>query len=606
MLRVLKALKGSLRLSFFTEVQMADSFPPFVAFRESFGFVPGIFRAQTLLPRVIEAEAQIAGTVLLKQAGLTRVQKERILLRIAAEKQNIYCATAHAEFLRRLGEPEERLRQIARDHRQAELSTADEALLDFALKLARDPTSIGRADHETLREKGFADEQILEVTVMAGLTNFLCGLATGLGVAPDFEPLMLSQTRSTFRETTRDLTHERGAYLPAIERRPDEFPPFAFFKEKFGFVPNIFRAQTLRPDVVEAEAQVVGTILLTDDVLSRKQKEYILLVISAANLNTYCVAVHCEMLRALGMPEEKSDQIAIDHHQADLSEADRALLDFALKLGKRPETFGSEDIDSLRRHGFADKQILEAIVMTALTDFLNTLQMGLGTTPDFAPRLIFPLKEVNPEDDGARPMVGRFLEEESLLEDADAAVVARVQAGDTDAFEELVRRHGRKVYRSLVGILGDVVEAEDAMQDAFLKAFEHIAEFEGRSTFATWLVRIAINTGVQRLRGRKNFESLDDDDDFRPRRIQAWQDDPEQSYSKEEIRALIEREIAKLPPKYRVVLVLRDLGELSTAQAANALGLGVPALKARLLRGRLMLRESLVPYFSKGSAGVTA
>ncbi len=584
---------------------MAESFAPFVAFRESFGFVPGIFRAQTLLPRVIEAEAQIAGTVLLKQAGLTRVQKERILLSIAADKRNIYCATAHAEFLRRLGEPEDRVGQIARDHRQAELGAADEALLDFALKLARDPTTVGRADHETLRGRGFPDEQILEATVMAGLTNFLCGLATGLGATPDFEPLTLSRTSSAFSEATGGFTPERGPYLPTIERRPDEFPPFAFFKEKFGFVPNIFRAQTLRPDVVEAEAQVVGTILLTDDVLSRKEKEYILLVISAANLNTYCVAVHCEMLRALGIPEEQSDQIAVDHHQADLSEADRALLDFALKLGTRPGTFGSEDIESLRRHGFADKQILEAVVMTALTDFLNTLQMGLGTTPDFTPRLIFPLKLVNPDDYGERPMDGLSVERESAP-DADAAVVARVQEGDADAFEELVRRHGRKVYRSLIGILGRAEEAEDAMQDAFLKAFQHIAEFEGRSTFATWLVRIAINTGLQRLRGRKEFESLDDNDEFRPRRIQAWQDDPEQSYSKEEIRALIEREIAKLPAKYRVVIVLRDLGELSTAQAANALGLGVPALKARLLRGRLMLRESLVPYFSKGSAGVTA
>ncbi len=593
-------------MSFFAEVQMADSFAPFVAFRESFGFVPGIFRAQTLLPRVIEAEAQIAGTVLLKQAGLTRVQKERILLSIAADRRNIYCATAHAEFLRRLGEPEDRVGQIVRDHRQAELGAADEALLDFALKLARDPTTVGRADHETLRGRGFPDEQILEATVMGGLTNFLCGLATGLGAVPDFEPMMLSETaRSASRGITGGFTHERGPYLPAIERRPDEFSPFAFFKEKFGFVPNIFRAQTLRPDVVEAEAQVVGTILLTDDVLSRKQKEYILLVVSAANLNTYCVAVHCEMLRALGIPQEQSDQIAVDHHQADLSEADRALLDFALKLGNRPGMFGSEDIESLRRHGFADKQILEAVVMTALTDFLNTLQMGLGTTPDFTPRLIFPLKVVNPEDDGERPMEGQSVQGESAP-DADAAVVARVQAGDADAFEELVRRHGRKVYRSLIGILGSAEEAEDAMQDAFLKAFQHIAEFEGRSTFATWLVRIAINTGVQRLRRRKDFESLDDDDAFRPRRIQAWQDDPEQSYSKEEIRALIEREIAKLPTKYRVVVMLRDLGELSTEQAANALGLGVPALKARLLRGRLMLRESLVPYFSKGSAGVTA
>src|SRR5262249_4929559 len=122
-----------------------------------------------------------------------------------------------------------------------------------------------------------------------------------------------------------------------------------------------------------------------------------------------------------------------------------------------------------------------------------------------------------------------------------------------------------------------------------------------------WLVRIAINTGIQRLRGLKNFESLEGEDEgFKPRRIQAWQDDPESSYSKEELRQVVEKEIMKLPAKYRIALMLRDLEELSTEEAANALGLTIPGLKARVLRGRLMLRESLVPYFAKGDTGVSA
>ena len=204
-------------------------------------------------------------------------------------------------------------------------------------------------------------------------------------------------------------------------------------------------------------------------------------------------------------------------------------------------------------------------------------------------------------------MLERPLADESASDDPDTEFVTRVQAGDTDAFEHLVRRHGRRVYRSLVGILGSAEEAEDAMQDAFLKAYQHVAEFKGRSKFSTWLVRIAINTGLQRLRGRTNFESLDDEEkDFRPRRVQVWQDDPEQSYSREELRRLVEQEVMKLPPKYRVALMLRDLEELSTEEAANALGLTIPGMKARVLRGRLMLRESLVPYFSKESARVTA
>ena len=140
-----------------------------------------------------------------------------------------------------------------------------------------------------------------------------------------------------------------------------------------------------------------------------------------------------------------------------------------------------------------------------------------------------------------------------------------------------------------------------------MKAFQHIGDFERRSRFSTWLVRIAINTAIQRVRGRKEVSSLEEEDgEFRPRNIQAWQPDPEQCCSKEEMRRLIEKEIIKLPMKYRLVLILRDVEELSTAEAASALGLGVPALKARLVRGRLMLREALVPYFSKENTGVTA
>jgi RNA polymerase sigma-70 factor (ECF subfamily) len=136
-----------------------------------------------------------------------------------------------------------------------------------------------------------------------------------------------------------------------------------------------------------------------------------------------------------------------------------------------------------------------------------------------------------------------------------------------------------------------------------LKAFQHLPNFEGRSRFSTWLVRIAINTGLQRVRGRKDFDSLDEEsEEFRPRNIQAWTDTPEEYYSREELRRLVETEVMKLPVKYRVALMLRDLEELSTEEAAAALGLSVPGLKARVLRGRLMLRESMVPYFSKAGA----
>ena len=141
------------------------------------------------------------------------------------------------------------------------------------------------------------------------------------------------------------------------------------------------------------------------------------------------------------------------------------------------------------------------------------------------------------------------------------------------------------------------------MQDVFLSAFKHLAGFQGRSRFSTWLVSISRNTAVQRLRDRKNCESLEEgagepEESLRPRQVRAWQDDPEQQYSASETRQLVERSIMQLPAKYRVVLVLRDLEQLPTEEVAEDLGLSVPAVKARLLRGRLMLREALTPHFA--------
>jgi uncharacterized peroxidase-related enzyme len=269
-----------------------------------------------------------------------------------------------------------------------------------------------------------------------------------------------------------------GPYLRAVEYSAANFPPFAFFQEQFGFIPNIFRAQTLRPDVLEAEAGVIRAVLLTKDLLSRVQKERILLVISAANLNTYCVAVHCEMLRALGVSEEDSDQIAVDHNQTDLSEADKALLDFALKLAVRPSEFQFEDVNLLRRQGLGEERMLEGVVMTALTNFLNTLQMGLGTIPDFTPKRVFTPKDLYPSVKESRPM-----SDVAVSQDPDTEVVRRVQAGDVDAFEELVRHHSRRVFGILAGLLGNMDDIRDVTQDVFLKAFEHIGSFRGGRSF---------------------------------------------------------------------------------------------------------------------------
>jgi len=584
------------------EVSLGEGFAPFVAFRESLGFIPNLFRAQTLLPRVIEAEAGIAAAVLLKPSALTRAQKESILLTVAAANENAYCVTAHTQLLRTLGVSERRIERMTVDHRDAGLSEADTALLDFALILSQEPTLVAHDDVETLRRHGFTDEQILEAVLMAALTNFLCTLAVGLDVAPDFAPRTAPPRGTTAWSSVRKDAPARGAstegarapYLRAVDVTAESFVPFVFFRERFGFIPNIFRAQTLRPDVLEAEAEVVRAILLSDDVLSRVRKEYILLVVSAANFNTYCVAVHCEMLRALGVPADTSDRVALDHRQAGLPAADVALLDFALKLSQRPRDFSRADVESLRGLGFTEEQILEAVVMTSLTEFLNTLQMGLGTVPDFPPMRVFTTRPA--------PRAAAAPAAAPVEPDPDAAVVARVRAGDVDAFEELVRRHGARTYRSLRYITGTREDAEDCLQSTFLKVFQNIGGFQGAARFSTWLTRIAVNEGLQRVRGDREMESLDEgiadgDEAFQPQRVQAWVDDPEKACSRGEMRELVEKELLELPLKYRMAVMLRDVDELSTEEAAAALGLNVATLKTRLSRGRLMLREALAPHF---------
>lgn len=600
-------------MSHFPEPEPGPEFEPFALFREHYGFVPNLFRAQTLLPRALEAEAAIARSVLLTDHGLTRVQKELVLLVVAAHYRNPYCATSHAGALEGLGVPEETIAAAARDYHVAGLPPEDVGLIDFCLKLATTPTWVGRGDFAALRGHGFGDEQILDAVLISGLTRFLCTLSTGVGAEPDGAPFELPPGRPSPPRPASGTDVSSGGFPASAPSSVADVPCLAFFKERFGFVPNLYKAQSPRPDALEAQAKAFGNILLTDDVLSRTQKEAILLVISAANRNTYHVAVHGEMLRALGVSEETSDRIAIDHHSAGLPAADVALLDAALLLAREPQRFGPAEVAALRGHGFGDEQILEAIVMAAVTQFLNTLQMGLGTVPDFPARLEFP-REIDENAPFAAPEKKPNLADAAAhptfvgSSDPDAEIVARVRGGDVDAFEILVRRHGGRILRTLRGITGESADAEDALQSAFLRAFERIAEFHGSSLFGTWLTRIAINEGLQKVRARRPAESLDagEDDTFRPRLILPWHETPESLYSEAQRKELVERAVAGLPEKYRVAVVLRDMEQLTTEEAAAALHLPIPTLKTRVLRGRLMLREALAPHFVARRRGAGA
>jgi len=186
-------------------------------------------------------------------------------------------------------------------------------------------------------------------------------------------------------------------------------------------------------------------------------------------------------------------------------------------------------------------------------------------------------------------------------------LVAAAKSGDGAAFEELVNRYERKIFRLTMNITRNREDAEDAMQDAFLKSYAHLQTFQGDSRFYTWLVRIAANEALMRLRKRRpNQFSLDEpvegEDDLMPREIETWDPSPEQRYAQTEMQEILNDVIEKLEPDFRTVFVLRDVEELSTEETAKALGISIPAVKSRLLRARLRLRQKLNQYFRKGES----
>ena len=467
-------------------------------------------------------------------------------------------------------------------------------------------------DIKALRECGFEDESILETVIVTALAVYRCTLSVGLGPELDFGPPKLASTRvdpppgvalrGLFYEA-HDATQRKGPYVPAPYLSPRTFAPFAILEKSHGFIPNFFRAQTLRPDLLEAEAEAVARILLPEDVLTRMQKECILLAVSAANLNSYCVAIHCNLLRGLGMPSDEGDQIAVDHRHSRLSEADKGLLDFAVKLGTRVPEFSRGTLSTLRRLALLRNRIWNTWRSPLSIILRIPSRWDLGLNRILSHPSLFKIKRIFPTLPTVPLRLGRIIAGPGTVQDPDAGLVAEAQGGRLEAFEELARRHSQLIYRALTAILGNQADAQDAMQDTLLSAFKHIGGFQGRLKFSTWLVSIARNKALQRLRDRKNVESLDQDEygedrDFRPRQVRAWQDNPEQCYSNFEIRQLVEKGILGLPAKYRVVVMLRDIEQLSTDEVARQLGLSVPAVKVRLLRGRLMLREWLSPYFT--------
>jgi RNA polymerase sigma-70 factor, ECF subfamily len=205
------------------------------------------------------------------------------------------------------------------------------------------------------------------------------------------------------------------------------------------------------------------------------------------------------------------------------------------------------------------------------------------------------------------PTIKQVNEPEPVTEEL--ALVNAAKAGDMGAFEDLVRRYDRNVFRIAQHITQNREDAEDVVQDAFLKAFQNLEQFQGQSKFYTWLVRIAVNEALMKLRKRRpeRFVSLDEDvkteEDSMPREIADWSPNPEQQYNQAELKEILGKTIQGLPPGFRTVFVLRDVEGLSTEETADALDLSIPAVKSRLLRARLQLRERLNKYFKTRRSG---
>ena len=448
-----------------------------------YGIVPNLFRLQNELPKVIEAQEQLIRVIFLQDGSLSREVKRGLLSTVARARQNNYCWVLHSK------------------DGAAQSDWAPELQL-IAANLASSGCIFSTNDLNSLRSAGFQDDALLETILTVALGQLLCTLAEALNPELDFEssaaldPLPLP-------DLELDSRSDEGPRIAALPRRGFDFAPYVTLRDNLGFVPNLFHAQGSRPDAIEAEVYAFEQVIVPDEYLSRTQKEGILLVLAAANANTYCVALQSQILAALGIEEDSIRQVATDFRHASLSPSDLALYEETQKL-TWPIAGHEFSAERLRNAGFTSAQTLEACATAALASFFATVQFGLGCVPDFTPDRIFSAKDLY----RCRTMV-RPTSDVGTPDDPDSDLVCQAQSGNKDAFEELVRRHNRRIFGTLAGILGDLDDARDATQEAFLKAYEHLGRFERRSKFSTWLTSIAVNAATESLRRRRPTESLE-------------------------------------------------------------------------------------------------
>jgi len=183
----------------------------------------------------------------------------------------------------------------------------------------------------------------------------------------------------------------------------------------------------------------------------------------------------------------------------------------------------------------------------------------------------------------------------------EAQMIAKILAGDSQLFHELIRPYERRVYVMALSFLHNEADAEDAAQEAFLKAYRNLSSFRGEAKFGTWLVSITLKEARSRIRSRDRIkmESLDEPPDDQgpntPALLRDWKEIPSEALERKEIRLLLQRAITALPLIYREVFQLRDIEQLSVNEAAAALGISIAAVKVRLHRARMMLQKKLAP-----------
>ena len=186
--------------------------------------------------------------------------------------------------------------------------------------------------------------------------------------------------------------------------------------------------------------------------------------------------------------------------------------------------------------------------------------------------------------------------------DEDLPLVNATKNGDLAAFEQLVKRYDRRLLRIAQNVTHDPIDAQDVVQDAFLKAFQKLDQFRATARFSTWLIRITLNEALMKVRKRRNYRELpaeeaQDEMECAPSRLSHWVRDPEQLCSAAEFREILRKTLEGLSPSRRIVFVLRDIEELSINDTAEALGLNAVTVKARLFRARLQLRDKLSKHF---------